>query len=93
MQTIQLKTPEILEKIKWNENSQLENFRKFKYTPRGCPLFRKFWKMLFHSPLEFPDIQAGIFGRMEGPRNYKNIGFSGNKWAVLKKEWNCTEGK
>jgi len=65
MQTIQLKTPEILEKFKWNENSKLENFRKFKYTPRGCPLFWKFWKMLFHSPLEFPDIQAGIFGRME----------------------------
>lgn len=35
MQTIQLKTPEILEKIKWNENSQLENFRKFKYTSRA----------------------------------------------------------
>jgi len=25
MQTIQLKTPEILEKFKWNENSKLEN--------------------------------------------------------------------
>ena len=27
-------------------------FRKFGYTSRGCPLFRKFWEMLFLSPLE-----------------------------------------
>ena len=30
-------------------------FRKFGYTSRGCPLFRKFWEMLFLSPLEFAE--------------------------------------
>jgi len=43
---------------KFREENQMErkfpvrNFWKFGYTSRGCPLFRKFRKMLFHSPLE-----------------------------------------
>ena len=31
-------------KVEWKEHN-----RKFGYTSRGCPLFWKFWKMLFHS--------------------------------------------
>jgi len=45
----------------------VRNFRKFGLTSRGCPLFRKLRKMLFHSPLEIssPEVQTRMCGRME----------------------------
>ena len=39
-------------KVGWKENFREKIFRTFGYTSRGCPLFWKFWKKLFHSLLK-----------------------------------------
>jgi len=40
-------------------------FSKFGFTSQGCPLGQQLWKNLFHLPLQFPEIQSGIFDRIE----------------------------
>ena len=36
-------------------------FREFGYASRGCPLFGKFWTMLFHSPLAVAENSKRTF--------------------------------
>ena len=43
-------------KVEWKEHN-----RKFGYTSRGCPLFWKFWKMLFHSLQEAAENSKRTF--------------------------------
>ena len=47
-------------KVNGKKPSGKKNFRKFGYTSRGCPLFTKSLKTLFHSFL--PKIQTGSQG-------------------------------
>ena len=62
MQTTQ---PQILEipGAKLNRKTTFgKKFRKFGYTSRGCPLFWKFWKVLFHLLLEVAENSNRNFG-------------------------------
>jgi len=47
----------------------VRNFLKFGYTSRGCPLFRRFREMLFHSSLEISGNSNQNFLRMESARS------------------------
>ena len=58
MQTIE---PEILEIPEAKLNGKKTSGKKIGYTSRGCPLFRKFWKMLFHSLLEVAENSNQAF--------------------------------
>ena len=58
MQTIE---PKILEIPEAKLNGKKTSGKKFGYTSRGCPLFRKFWKMLFHSLLEVAENSNQAF--------------------------------
>lgn len=60
----------------------VEHFRKFRYTSQGCPLYRKFRKILFHSSLGISKIQLGIFIKLKAPIV---TGFRGLILAVAKK--------
>ena len=52
-------------------------FREFGYAWRGCPLFGKFWIMLFHSPLEVAENSNRTFWfEWNAPLRY---GKTGNK--------------
>ena len=67
-------------KIKWNENSKVRNFLKIGFTLWGCPLFQKFWDVLFHSPLE---IQTRILqGRLPFKWDLGAHRKSGNKSLI-----------
>jgi len=44
------------------------NFRKFRYTSRGCPLSGNAEKCCSINQCKFPEIQTGSFGRMESAR-------------------------
>ena len=50
MRAIQITIPEYNKEIQMEWKFPIRNSRKL--TSRGCFLFKKFWKMLFHSPLE-----------------------------------------
>lgn len=58
----------------------VEHFRKFRYTSQGCPLYRKFRKILFHSSLGISKIQLGIFYQIESARRYwfSRLNFGGS---------------
>ena len=52
-------------------------FREFGYASRGCPLFEKFWIMLFHSPLKVAENSNRTFWfEWKAPLRY---GKTGNK--------------
>ena len=67
---------------KFREENQMEwkfsvrNFHKFGYTSRGCPLFQKFWEVLYHSFLE-------IFGN--STQNFSSSGCVCK--AIFKLSW------
>ena len=61
VRTIEPKISEIPE-LKANGTEILgENFSRIGHISRGCPLFRKFEKILFHSPLKISENLKGIF--------------------------------
>ena len=58
VRTIEPKISEIPE-LKANGTEILgENFSRIGHIPRGCPLFRKFEKILFHSPLKISRMES-----------------------------------
>ena len=65
MQTIQ---PKILEIPGAKLNGQKTSGKKFGYSSRGCPLFWKFWNMLFHSPLEVAEKNSNQTFWLNGKR-------------------------
>ena len=61
MRTIQPKVLEIPGAKLSRKKTFGKKFRKFGYASRGCPLFWKSWKILFHSLLEFAEISNQMF--------------------------------
>jgi len=72
VQTIWLEIPEILVRKSNAMEIPRENFLKIWVycTLWDCPLFRKFWKILFHLPLDILEIQTRISGWMESVPGY-----------------------
>ena len=58
-------------KIKFRTTFPVRNFQKFGYTSQGCSCVPKFQKCSSIRQWKFPEIQIGIFHRMESA-----IGFS-----------------
>ena len=73
MRTIQLKILEIPRANLNGKKTTGKNFRKFGYTSRGCPLFWKFLKMLFHLLLEIAENSCREFGRMESAHCFQYL--------------------
>ena len=58
--------------------------------PFQLPFFRNSGNCCPIHQWNFPTFKPEILVEWRAPRNLKNIGFSENKWTVLKKEWDCT---
>ena len=54
-------------KFKMEEKFLEEFFLKFRCTLQGCPLFLKFRKMLFHSSVEFSEIEPEFLSNGKRP--------------------------
>lgn len=76
MWTIQTKIPG------WKSNETaflLGDFRKVEFSSWGCPLFRKLWIMLFHSPLK---MLTRIFCWKESVLDHSETVFHSSKMII-----------
>lgn len=46
-----------------------------RYSQQDCPQIKRFWNILYHSPLELPGFQTGIINRTESTQQLR-AGFS-----------------